>query len=54
VVDTLAAGDTFNAAVIAARCRGRPLAAAVDYGCRIAGHKCGISGLRLGDLSEGA
>jgi len=45
VVDTLAAGDTFNAAVIAARCRGQSLAAAVDYGCRVAGYKCGIHGL---------
>jgi len=47
VVDTLAAGDTFNAAVIAARCRGLPLSQAVAYGCRIAGYKCGIHGLRF-------
>lgn len=47
VVDTLAAGDTFNAAVIAARCRGQTLSQAVDYGCRVAGYKCGIHGLRF-------
>jgi ketohexokinase len=47
VVDTLAAGDTFNAAVIAARCRGLALSASVEYGCRVAGYKCGLHGLNF-------
>ncbi|XP_044277036.1 ketohexokinase isoform X1 [Varanus komodoensis] len=44
VVDTLGAGDTFNAAVILALSRGRPLAAALNYGCQVAGRKCGVHG----------
>ncbi|XP_033001165.1 ketohexokinase isoform X3 [Lacerta agilis] len=44
VVDTLGAGDTFNAAVILALSRGRPLAEAITYGCQVAGRKCGVHG----------
>ncbi|XP_066468118.1 ketohexokinase [Tiliqua scincoides] len=44
VVDTLGAGDTFNAAVIFALSRGRPLPDAVSYGCQVAGRKCGVHG----------
>lgn len=47
VIDTLAAGDTFNAALIAARCRGQDLTTAVRYACRVAGYKCGRHGLRF-------
>ncbi len=50
VVDTLAAGDTFNAAVIDALLRGQALDSAVQQGCRLAGRKCGQIGLQgLGD-----
>jgi len=52
VIDTLAAGDTFNAAVIAARSQNQDLQQAVAYGCRIAGYKCGIAGLSLKALPE--
>uniref|UniRef100_A0A6J0UXD5 Ketohexokinase isoform X3 n=1 Tax=Pogona vitticeps TaxID=103695 RepID=A0A6J0UXD5_9SAUR len=44
VVDTLGAGDTFNASVILALSRGRPLSAALAYGCQVAGRKCGVHG----------
>lgn len=44
-VDTLGAGDTFNAAYIHARLNGRPIAQALDEACRLAGRKCGQSGL---------
>ena len=45
VVDTVGAGDTFNAALIDALTRGRPLAEAVEAGCRLAGRKVGQEGL---------
>ncbi|XP_074751317.1 ketohexokinase [Athene noctua] len=44
LVDTLGAGDTFNAAVIFALSAGRSLQDAITFGCRIAGRKCGIQG----------
>ncbi|KAL8184190.1 UNVERIFIED_CONTAM: hypothetical protein K2H54_008613 [Gekko kuhli] len=44
VVDTLGAGDTFNASVILALIRGRPLQEAITYGCQVAGRKCGVHG----------
>ncbi|XP_071598473.1 ketohexokinase isoform X6 [Heliangelus exortis] len=44
VVDTLGAGDTFNAAVIFALSEGKSLQEALTFGCRIAGKKCGIQG----------
>ncbi|XP_065487937.1 ketohexokinase isoform X3 [Caloenas nicobarica] len=44
LVDTLGAGDTFNAAVIFALSAGRSLQDALTFGCQIAGKKCGIQG----------
>ncbi|XP_034277032.1 ketohexokinase isoform X3 [Pantherophis guttatus] len=44
VVDTLGAGDTFNAAVILALSKGKTLPAALTYGCQVAGRKCGVHG----------
>ncbi|XP_078609100.1 ketohexokinase-like isoform X2 [Branchiostoma floridae x Branchiostoma japonicum] len=46
VVDTLGAGDTFNAAVIWGLCRGTGLEGALTMGCRIAGQKCGQFGYK--------
>jgi 2-dehydro-3-deoxygluconokinase len=37
VMDTTAAGDSFNAGYLAARFSGRDLASAAAYGCRCAG-----------------
>jgi len=45
VVDTLGAGDTFNAGIIDARVRGLGWAKALDAANRLAGHKCGQVGL---------
>ncbi|NXS57425.1 KHK Ketohexokinase, partial [Brachypteracias leptosomus] len=44
LVDTLGAGDTFNAAVIFSLSAGKSLQDALTFGCRIAGRKCGIQG----------
>ncbi|XP_019624113.1 PREDICTED: ketohexokinase-like [Branchiostoma belcheri] len=46
VVDTLGAGDTFNAAVISGLCRSSSLEKALRLGCRIAGQKCGQFGYK--------
>jgi ketohexokinase len=45
VVDTLAAGDVFNAGVIDARLRGWSCGRSVEWACRVAGYKCGLAGL---------
>lgn len=45
VVDTLGAGDTFNAAVIDGLVHHRDLADTLDSASRLAGAKCGMSGL---------
>ncbi|XP_051882550.1 ketohexokinase isoform X1 [Pristis pectinata] len=44
VVDTLGAGDTFNAAVIFGLYNGKSIQEALTFGCQIAGKKCGIQG----------
>ncbi|XP_043839759.1 ketohexokinase isoform X2 [Dromiciops gliroides] len=44
VVDTLGAGDTFNASVIFSLSQGKSLQEALTFGCQIAGKKCGIQG----------
>ena len=46
VVDTLSAGDTFNAATILCLRHGWGLQDAIDMGCRVAGAKCGMRGNR--------
>lgn len=45
VVDTLGAGDTFNAAIIDARLRGYSLDETLRHACQLAGMKCGHHGL---------
>jgi len=45
LVDTLAAGDTFNAAMIDALLAGAPLADALRFACQLAGNKCAQAGL---------
>lgn len=47
VIDTLGAGDTFNAGLIDSLVRGHSLEDAVREGCRLAGWKCGQEGFRL-------
>lgn len=45
VMDTLGAGDTFNAAMIDGGAHGLPLAAVLKAACHLAGRKCGHEGL---------
>ncbi len=47
LVDTLGAGDTFNAGLIDGILRGLSFEDAVSNGCRIAGRKCGLEGLSI-------
>ncbi|CAL8361455.1 ketohexokinase isoform X2 [Gadus morhua] len=44
LVDTLGAGDTFNAAVIFTLSNGGSLQEALTFGCQVAGSKCGVHG----------
>ena len=44
VVDTLGAGDTFNAGLIHARLQGLDWPQALDLANRLAGYKCGLTG----------
>lgn len=45
VIDTLGAGDTFNAGLIDQRVRGHRIDIAITEAARLAGHKCGQYGL---------
>jgi len=45
IVETLAAGDVFNAAVIHAILRGLPLPKVLSWACQLAGRKCGQQGV---------
>jgi ketohexokinase len=47
VVDTLGAGDTFNAGIIDSLCRQPHLATALNHACQLAGKKCGQLGLSI-------
>ncbi len=51
VVDTLGAGDVFNAGLIDQLVRGRQLDAALTAAAQLAGKKCGIYGLNILDES---
>ncbi|XP_014826099.1 PREDICTED: ketohexokinase isoform X2 [Poecilia mexicana] len=44
LVDTLGAGDTFNAGVLHTLSNGGSVQEALTFGCRIAGRKCGFHG----------
>lgn len=44
VVDTLGAGDTFNASVIFSLSKGNSMQEALRFGCQVAGKKCGLQG----------
>ncbi|KAM3863145.1 ketohexokinase-like [Diretmus argenteus] len=44
LVDTLGAGDTFNAAIIFTLSNGKSLQEALTFGCQVAGRKCGVHG----------
>ena len=46
VVDTLGAGDTFNAATVYALSNGADVTSAIKFGCFVAGTKCGGVGLK--------
>lgn len=44
VIDTLGAGDTFNAALISALLNGESPSEALTFACQLAGRKCGQTG----------
>lgn len=52
VVESLGAGDTFNAGVIHGLLTGRPLAETLRGAARLAGRKCGQEGFSLGEAPE--
>lgn len=56
VVDSLGAGDTYNAAMVDGLVRGIPLGDALDWACRLAGRKCaqlGLDALHVGEAPYG-
>lgn len=44
IVDTLGAGDTFNAGLIHCLSIGKNLQDSLSFACKLAGAKCGMSG----------
>ena len=54
MVDTLGAGDTFNAAVIHAALAKSGMQAMLDKASSLAGAKCGVHGFALADLIRGS
>jgi ketohexokinase len=58
VIDTLGAGDTFNAGLIGSLARGSGLSEALRTACALAGKKCGVAGFESllddGPLFQGA
>lgn len=44
IVDTLGAGDTFNAALVHQLVNNNTIEQALNYACQLAGHKCGQHG----------
>ena len=44
VLDTLGAGDTFNAGLIHSLSTGNSLEASLKFACKLAGNKCGMLG----------
>jgi ketohexokinase len=44
LVNTVGAGDTFNASVVHQLVSGKPLKDAVTFACKVAGVKCGLDG----------
>jgi ketohexokinase len=53
IVDSIGAGDTFNAGFIHARLRGDNLLDALRYACFLAGNKCTLDGLnQLGQFKD--
>ncbi|GBG15522.1 ketohexokinase [Novimethylophilus kurashikiensis] len=47
IIDTLGAGDTFNAGVLSAMINNMGFSSAIEQGCRLAGKKCGFFGFHL-------
>ena len=47
VVDSVGAGDTFNAGIIDAMLNNQGLPGALAHACRLAGRKCGLQGLQI-------
>ena len=47
IVDTIGAGDVFNAGMLASLGAGRPVSEALRRANRLAGEKCGREGLEL-------
>lgn len=52
IVDTLAAGDTFNAVALYLLNKQKPLDEVLEKACRVAGQKCAQRGILDLDLSD--